>query len=83
MVLNPVTEPLDGREDSVGGLRPLEGFRGGVVCVDESADVRLQLARRGMHAPAQLLARQFGKPAFDLIDPGGGGRREVDREVDL
>ena len=31
-----------------------------------------------MPAPAQLLARQFGEPAFDLIDPGGGGRREVD-----
>ena len=35
---------------------------------------------RGTHAALQLFAREFGEPAFDLIDPGGG-RREVDMPV--
>lgn len=46
--------------------------------IDERADGRLQLSRRGMHAPAELLARQSGEPALHLIDPGGGGWGEVD-----
>ena len=32
-------------------------------------------------AALQLLARQFGEPAFDLIDPQGRGRCEVNMPV--
>ena len=45
VVLHPVTAPFAGREDIVGGLRPYAGFRVGVVGVDKSPDVRLQLTR--------------------------------------
>ena len=34
-----------------------------------------------MTTALQLFARQFGEPAFDLIDPGRGGRSEVDVPV--
>ena len=77
VVLHSETEAFDGREDIGGRFRPYKGFRVGVVSGDKSADVRLQLARRGMYAPAQLLACQFGEPALHLVDPGGGGRGEV------
>ena len=52
VVLHSETEPFDRREDIGGRLRPYEGLGVGVVGVDERTDVRLQLARRGMHAPA-------------------------------
>ena len=81
MLLDPMTEAFDGREDSVSGFRPDEGLGGGVVGVDKRADVRLQLPRRGMYAPAELLACQFGEPALDLVEPRGRGRRKVDLVV--
>ena len=37
----------------------------------------LQLSRRGMHPPAELLTRQVGEPAFHLVEPGGRGRGAV------
>ena len=48
---------------------------------DEGADVGLELAGRVVHAALQLLSRQFGEPAFDLVDPESRGRREVDVPV--
>ena len=30
-----------------------------------------------MDTASQLLSRELGKPAFDLIDPGGGSRCEM------
>ena len=80
-MIDPEAEAFDGGEDVVGGFGPLEGLRVFVVLFDEGADVGFELAGRGVHTALQLLARQFGKPAFDLIDPGSGGRREVDVPV--
>ena len=66
---------------SSADLVHLKGLRVFVVLFDEGADAGFDLAGRGVHTALQLLARQFGKPAFDLIDPGSGGRREVDVPV--
>ena len=44
-------------------------FRVLVVTLDERADVLLELAGRGVHVAAQLLAYQLGEPALDLVDP--------------
>ena len=68
-MIDPETEAFDGGEDVVGGFGPLEGFGVFVVLVDEGADVGFELAGRVVHTALQLLARQFGEPAFDLIDP--------------
>lgn len=51
------------------------------MAFDEGSDVLLQLARGGMNAAAQLLAGKLGKPAFDLVDPGCRGWREMDMVV--
>ena len=77
-MLDTEAEALDGSENVVGGFHPLEGLRIFVVLFDEGADVGFELAGRGVHPALQLLACQFGEPAFDLIDPGRGGQREVD-----
>ena len=45
VVLHSEAEAFDRHEDSGGRFRPYEGFRVGVVSVDKSADVRLQLPR--------------------------------------
>ena len=80
-MIDTETEAFDGGEDVGGGFGPFEGLRVFVVLFDEGADVGFELAGRGVHAALQLLAHQFGEPAFDLIDPGSGGRREVDVPV--
>ena len=64
-----VAEAFDGGEDFVGGLGPSVRLGIGVVGLDEGGDVGLQLADRGVDAALQLLARQLGEPALDLIDP--------------
>jgi hypothetical protein len=44
-------------------------------------DGRLKGSDTGGYAPAQLAFGQQRKPAFDQIDPGGAGRREMQREA--
>ena len=44
---------------------------------DVIADGFDQVTNAAECAPADSLPRDFGKPAFDLIEPGGTGRREV------
>ena len=77
-MIDPEAEAFDGGEDVVGGFGPLEGLRVFVVLFDEGADVGFELAGRGVHTALQLLARQFGKPAFDLIDRAGGPVQEAE-----
>ena len=79
-MIDPETEAFDGVEDVVGGFRPPEGFRFFVVRFDEGADIRFGLPCGGMGV-LQLLARRFGEPSPDLIDPGGRCRRETDVPV--
>ena len=68
-MIDPETEAFDGGEDVVGGFGPPEGLGVFVVYFDEGPDIGFELAGGGVHAALQLLARQFGEPAFDLIDP--------------
>ena len=61
-------------EDLIGGFCPLEGLRVFVVTLDEREDIRFESFDQGVHAALQLLAGQFGKPPFDLMDPRRRGR---------
>jgi hypothetical protein len=63
----------DGLEDGIGGLGPDE--RLWVVVV--GLDVSLQFVDAAMDAALDLLVGQQRKPAFDLVQPGSAGRREV------
>ena len=49
--------------------------------LDEGPNVLFELAGGGVDTPAQLFAGEFGEPAFDLVDPGGRCRREMDMIV--
>src|SRR6201993_775791 len=52
-----------------------------IVCADEGVDLVAQLAWRGEAGPGQGLAGEDGEPDFNLIEPGGVGRREVKMDV--
>ena len=73
-----LAEALDGGEDVVGGFGPAEGLGMGIVRVDEGADVVFELPGGAMHAAPELLLREQGEEALDLIEPGCAGRGEVD-----
>ena len=70
-MIDAETEAFDGGEDVVGGLGPFEGLGVFVVRLDEGADVGLELESGAVHAALQLLARELGEPALDLIEPRG------------
>ena len=80
-MIDTEAKPLDGSEDVVGRFGPPEGPGVFVVLFDEGPDIGFELAGGGVHAALQLLARQFGEPAFDLIDPRRRRRRKVDMPV--
>lgn len=63
--------------DVIGGLGPDEGPGIGVVEIEVLLDGLLELAGRAMSTAADAGLGEGGKPAFDLVDPGGGGRGEV------
>ncbi len=68
-------------EDFVGGLGPGEGPWVGVPGVNPGADVAFEGVDAGVDAAAQELVGEQAEPAFDLVDPGGAGRGEVDVEA--
>jgi hypothetical protein len=61
----------------VGG--PDEGFGIGVCLSDEAVDGDLQVNDGSEHAALEATAREFGEEAFDRVEPGCGGRGEVER----
>lgn len=65
-------------EDGVGGGGPGEGARVKVVVMDEGVDALDELFDGGEGAAANGLLSDAAKPAFDLIEPVGGGGSEVD-----
>ena len=66
---------------SSADLVHLKGL-GSSLCFSMKARISAsRLAGGGVHAALQLLARQFGEPAFDLIDPRRRSRRKVDMPV--
>ena len=61
---------MDGCEDFVGGFGPSEGFRIGIVGIDEGADICLELLGGSMHTAPDLLVGDQSEKTLDLIDPG-------------
>ena len=70
----------DAGEDVIGSLDPYERLRIGVVSSEIQADGVLQCTRAAVAAAPDLLLGECPKPTFDLVDPGGVGRREVQVE---
>ena len=70
---------FDSGEDAfwVGG--PDEGLGIGVCLSDKAVDSDLEVNDRSEHAALQTTARELGEEAFDRIEPGCGGRGEVER----
>ena len=64
-------------EDGISAFGPHERLGFGVVGLNESSDVGLEFLDTAMDAALDLLVGEQRKPAFDLIEPGGAGRREV------
>jgi hypothetical protein len=65
----------------VGG--PDEGFGIGVCLGDEAVDSDLQVDDGSEHAALEATARELGEEAFDRIEPGCGGRGEVERPAGM
>ena len=66
-------------EDLVSGLRPGEGFRRLVVLGEVAVDRGLQVDDRAEHAAFEAPAGQGREEEpLDGIQPGAGGRREVE-----
>jgi hypothetical protein len=76
-----VAKALDGREDIVGGLRPHERLWATVGDVEAGAARALQFDGTAMGPATQLAVRELGEEAFDLVDPGGALRREMDMKA--
>ena len=72
---------FNGGEDAGGGIGPNEGLGGWVVVVDEGAHIDFELAGRSGRDPVQLLARQCGEAALDLMDPRRQRRGETEMSV--
>ena len=68
----------DGLQDSIGGFGPDERFWVIVRGLDEGVDGGLEFMHAAMDAALDLLVGEEGKPAFDLVQPGGAGWREVE-----
>jgi hypothetical protein len=70
-------EPVDGGENVIGRFGPSEGLWLGIMGVDVGMDRCLKIRGRAVDATAKLLLGEQREEAFDLADPGGRGRREV------
>ena len=69
----------DGGDDFVGIGDPLEGLRLGVVIVEEAVDGGLEVGDGSEDAALEAALGQDGEEALDGVEPGGRGRREVER----
>ena len=67
----------DGLEDGIGGLGPDERLGVVIVGLDEGGDVGLQFLDAAMNAALDLFVGEQREPAFNLVQPGSAGRREV------
>src|SRR6187401_1455131 len=63
------------------GFRPSEWSGALVVGVDEGIDVLSQLLNRSEGGAAQGFSFQDREPDFDLVEPGGACRCEVEMHV--
>ena len=62
----------------LGGFGPDKGFGAGIVLGQISIDGGLQVGDRAEDGAADALPRHLGKEVLDRIEPGGGGRGEVE-----
>ena len=46
--------------------------------MNKGSDIGLELIDAAMDAALDLLVGEQREPAFDLVEPGGAGRREVE-----
>ena len=63
----------DRLEDGISALGPDERLGIGIVGLNESGDVGLEVLDTAMDAALDLLVGEPREPAFDLIEPGGAG----------
>src|SRR5512132_3407702 len=64
-------------EDDIGGAGPAEGSGRLVVLGEIAVDRGLQLDDRAEHAALQPSAGEHRKEGLDRVQPGAGGRREM------
>src|SRR5215469_4305877 len=67
----------DRLEDGIGALGPDERLGVGIMGLNESGEVGLEFLDTAMDAALDLLVGEQREPAFDLIKPGGAGRRKM------
>jgi len=60
---------------------PRKGTSRGVVGLDEGADLVDEVLGAEERSASDVALRDEGEPAFDLIEPGGIGRRVMDMEA--
>ena len=70
-------EALDACQDVAGGLGPSERFGLGICGLDVSFDGGFEFADRGEDAALEGSLGQQRKKAFNLVEPGRRGGREV------
>src|SRR5579872_1975365 len=70
-------EALDAGQDVTGRPGPFERLRIGVVLRDEDCNSVVKGAHTAVDAAPDLLFGQECEEAFDLVDPGRTGRRQV------
>jgi hypothetical protein len=75
-----MTKSSHAGQDLVGGLRPHEGLRGGIAEPDVGKDRGLEGPRAPVGGALDLFVGEQGEPAFDEIEPGTTGRREMKME---
>jgi hypothetical protein len=74
---------FDSGEDAVWVGGPDEGFGIGVCLSDKAVDSDLEVNDGSEHAALEATARELGEEAFDRMEPGCGGRGEVERPVGM
>ena len=62
---------------------PADRFRVFVVARDVAPDLPREIGQRGEDASREQVAFDFGKPEFDLIEPGRIRRREVQMDAGM
>jgi hypothetical protein len=65
-------------EDGIGALGPDERLWVVIMGPDEGGDAGLEFIDAAMDGALDLLVGEQREPAFDLVQPGGAGRCEVE-----
>ena len=71
----------DAFDDAVGVCGPDEGPWAFVGFREEAVDGRLEIGDPAEDAAPEPLVGQLGEEAFDRVEPGGRGRREMEVEA--